>query len=212
MIKLFLDPMITKIKPKPNKKSDPFPEKLCEMLHADKSLAAKIIPFVSDKSLGAALCLAAMEGDLDIIDTLCKNEIDVNNTDASWTALHCAIVFSPKVYETVKKLLELGANPNVEDDNHKTPLSKELEKYNPSITVIELFFDPKVTKIKPEPKHKSRPFVKALYEILHTNESLVTKIMPFVKEKSLSAALCFAIEKKDFALAEILRKNGAMIK
>ncbi len=124
------------------------------------------------------------------------------------TALHKAIeapMSAPKkdVCETVKILLENGANPNAENRDGFTAFS--LACVNGDADLIKLFFNPLVTKIKPDLKKKSSCGHSLLFDILAFDKPSFEIVKLFV-ENGADVDEQIKINGKEYSLAAYVRE------
>jgi ankyrin repeat protein len=98
-------------------------------------------PALTNRYGGSALIPASEHGYVDVIEELLTNtDIDINHVnDLGWTALLEAIILNDgneKQQQTVKLLIDHGADVNISDQNNVTPLQhardngfKEIEQF-----------------------------------------------------------------------------------
>jgi ankyrin repeat protein len=97
------------------------------------TIAAGADPALTNRYGGTALIPASEHGYVDVIEELLTNtDIDINHVnDLGWTALLEAIILNDgneKQQQTVKLLIDHGADVNIPDNNNVTPLQHAREK------------------------------------------------------------------------------------
>lgn len=97
------------------------------------TIAAGADPTITNRYGGTALIPASEHGYLDVIKVLLTStDIDVNHVNnLGWTALLEAIILNNGnnvQQQTVQLLIEYGADVNIPDDNHVTPLQHARKK------------------------------------------------------------------------------------
>ncbi|MGG0409979.1 ankyrin repeat domain-containing protein [Peribacillus simplex] len=97
------------------------------------AIEANADPSITNRYGGTALIPASEHGYVEVIkELLTKTDIDVNHVnDLGWTALLEAIILNDgdgKQQQTVKLLIDHGADVNIPDNNDVTPLQHAREK------------------------------------------------------------------------------------
>ncbi|MCL5436781.1 MAG: ankyrin repeat domain-containing protein [Candidatus Dependentiae bacterium] len=158
--------------------------------------ADKLLDLIYDENVGEALKLlescgpkdltnqdpsplgeAAERGRIDLFKPLINKGANINEQVGSskWTALHYAVAFAPKKLkvDVIKALLELGADPNITNDEGNTAFLEACDFYH-TPELISTFFD-KSAKIKPDLSKKNESGHTALFLILrHASPAIET--------------------------------------
>jgi len=95
-------------------------------------------PHKIDKSSYTALYYAFISKNKKIMEALVKNDANINERFGGETLLFKEVNTHNADRSVVKKLLELGADPNITDNGRRTPLIIETSVRNSNIDIVDL--------------------------------------------------------------------------